>query len=117
MGRNKVGFTVVAHDEKGNPVFIEGTRGAIERNAVRYYLAIRAYMDSLRFPEEIRFEQRIQLWYDLTDRLKEQLFELPREEYIDGKRRENKNQLNLQEQIGSDLKNPPKSHKGGSSQE
>lgn len=99
LGRNKIGFTIIDHDENGDPVYIEGTRGAIERNAVRYYLAIRAYMDSLQFPEENRFDRRVQLWYEFTDRFKKHLFELPREEYINGKRSEYQNQIKLQEQM------------------
>jgi len=104
LGRNKIGFSVINHDENNDPVYITGTRGAIERNAVRYYFAISAYMDSLRFPEKNRFEQRIQLWFALTDRFKNQLFELPREDYIRFKKLEYQNQLKLQDQIKQNLK-------------
>ncbi|MDT4876423.1 hypothetical protein FQZ97_1118590 [compost metagenome] len=42
LGRNKVGFSIVAHDAEGQPVYIGGMRGVIERNTMRYYLAIEA---------------------------------------------------------------------------
>src|SRR3546814_16967541 len=39
-GSAKVGFTVTGKDGHGQPIHIGGMRGAIERNAMRYYLAI-----------------------------------------------------------------------------
>jgi len=104
LGRNKIGFSIIKQDKDYNPEYIDGTRGAIERNSVRYYFAILAYMDTLKFPEKNRFEQRIQLWYSLTDRLRDQLFELPREDYISCKKLELQNQIKLQEQENSNLK-------------
>lgn len=99
LGRNKVGFTVIGTDEKNGPVYINGTRGAIERNAVRYYFAIQSYLDTLKIPQKNRFEKKIQLWYSLTDRFKQQLFELPRDDYISDKKLELQNQLKLQHLI------------------
>ena len=55
LGSDKVGFTVAGKDSNNNPVYISGPRGAIERNAVRYYFAIQSFMDTLRYPEESRF--------------------------------------------------------------
>jgi len=104
LGRNKIGFSIINQDKDNNSVYIDGTRGAIERNSIRYYFAILAYMDTLRFPEKNRFEQRIQLWYSLTDRYKNQLFELPREDYISCKKLELQNQIKLQEQENQNSK-------------
>ena len=39
-GRSKVGFTVVDRQPDGEPVYVAGTRGVVERNAMRYYLGI-----------------------------------------------------------------------------
>ncbi len=91
LGRNKVGFSVVGTDSKGNPEYVGSLQGAIERTAVRYYLAVLSYMDSLRFPEEQRFEQRISRWYDLTSQFPKQLFEMKKESYLEMKRQEHKN--------------------------
>ena len=104
LGRSKIGFSVIGQDKDKNPVYIAGTRGAIERNSVRYYLAIQAYLDTLRISEKNRFEHRIQLWYSLTDQFKKQLFELPRVEYINAKRLEYRNQTKLQDQVNQYIK-------------
>ena len=96
---DKVGFTVIKTDEQGNPVYVGGTKGMIERNAVRYYLAIRAYLDTLSYPGDERFEQRISRWYDLTDPYRRQLFELNKADYLRCKKRERQNQIALQKQL------------------
>jgi hypothetical protein len=103
LGRSKVGFTVIGTDRNGNPVFIGGPRGSIERNAVRYYFAIQSFMNTVRYPEEIRFSMRISEWYDLTNRYRKQLFELDKENYLSFKTKEHKNQEILQRAIGKGL--------------
>lgn len=99
LARDKVGFSLVA-GEGGRPAYITGVRGALERNAMRYYLALETYMDTLRYPEEQRFEQRINLWYDLTARYARQLKEDEKAEYLAGKRREHGNQIRQQKKDG-----------------
>lgn len=47
IGRDKVGFSRVAAHDGEAPALVGGERGAVERNAMRYYLAIAAYLDSL----------------------------------------------------------------------
>lgn len=96
LGRGKVGFTVNGTDGEGNAVYIRGPRGAIERNAVRYYFAVQSFMNSLRYPEEKRFSMMISEWYDLTDRYKKQLYELDKKDYLAFKTEEHKNQVMLQ---------------------
>ena len=96
IGRGKVGFSVAGADDRGNPVYVDGIKGAIERNAVRYYLAVQAYMDTLKASDDQRFEKRLSRWYDLTNRFRKQLYELDKEEYLSSKRREHDNQLSLQ---------------------
>ena len=99
FGSGKVGFTVSGTDSNGNPVYIGGTRGALERNAVRYYFAIQSFMDLLRYPEENRFSMRTSKWYDLTSRYRKQLFELDKKDYLTFKAREHMNQVTLQRSI------------------
>ncbi len=103
LGRDKVGFTMTGTDSNGKPVYIGGPRGSIERNAVRYYFAIKSFMNALRYPEESRFKMRINEWYDLTSRYRIQLFELDKEDYLTFKTKEHKNQVLLQRLIGTGL--------------
>jgi hypothetical protein len=102
LGHDKVGFSAVNDDSEGNAIYIRGSRGAIERNVVRYYFAIQAYMDTLRFPEEERFHERICRWYDLTEQYPRQLFEMGKEEYLSCKIMEHENQLMLQREMSKD---------------
>jgi hypothetical protein len=99
LGQGKVGFSTVK--QKGRYVYVDGVRGAVERNTVRYYLALQSYMDTLRYPESQRFEQRINRWYDLTAKYPRQLKELEKGEYLSNKRQERKNQIALQKKEGS----------------
>jgi len=103
LGRGKVGFTVTGTDKNGLPVYIGGPRGSIERNAVRYYFAIQSFMDSLHYPPKKVFSMRINNWYDLTTRYRQQLFDLERKDYLTFKTVEHENQLKLQRQIGTGL--------------
>ena len=75
-GANKAGFTA------------GGMRGAIERNAMRYYLAIDAYLDTMDLPAAQRVDQRINRWFAATERYPRQLHEMDRETYVTMKRQE-----------------------------
>lgn len=101
IGSGKVGFTVSGKDDDGKPVLAGGMKGAIERNVVRYFYAIQAYIDVSGYPREQQFEKRISRWFDLTDLHKRQLFELKKEEYLSNKRKEYQNQLLLQKKLSS----------------
>jgi hypothetical protein len=101
LARDKVGFTVTGTDRNGNPVYIGGPRGALERSAVRYYFAIQSFMNTLRYPEEKRFSLKISQWYDLTSRYRKQLFDLDKKDYLSFKTTEHKNQVTLQQRIGT----------------
>lgn len=103
LGRGKVGFTIEGADSSGNPVYVGGPRGAIERNAVRYYLAIRSFMDMIKYPGEKRFAMMVDEWYDLTDHFRKQLFEMEKKDYMACKTAEHKNQEKLQTRIGTGL--------------
>lgn len=88
VGRNKVGFTQNTPAPGGQPAFIGGMRGVVERNTMRYYLALEAYLDGLSAPLEQQFEQRLQSWYSATEMYPRQLHEVDRDAYLDMKRRE-----------------------------
>jgi phospholipid/cholesterol/gamma-HCH transport system substrate-binding protein len=98
-GGGKTGFTVVGTDSNGNPVYVGGLRGEVERTVVCYYLANLAYMDTLKVPAERRFEKRISRWYDLASRYKKQLIEMDKEEYFTSKRQDRTASLILQDEL------------------
>ena len=87
-GADKVGFTVTGKDGNGAPVYIDGVRGAIERNAMRYFLAIDAHLASLASPSAQRVEKKIQTWFNSTERYPRQLREMDRSTYVAMKRNE-----------------------------
>jgi hypothetical protein len=103
LGRSKVGFTVTGTDGNDQPIYIGGPRGAVERNAVRYYFAIQSFMIALNYPEKSLLSMRASQWYDLTTRYKQQLFDLEKKEYLAFKTAEHKNQVILQQQIGTGI--------------
>ncbi len=84
-GRDKVGFTWI-QDEDDPPRLVRGIRGALERNTMRYYLAIDAYLQVLDSPAAQRFEQSLELWFADTERFARQLREVKHENYISMKR-------------------------------
>jgi hypothetical protein len=87
-GSDKVGFTVTGKDANGQPMHIGGVRGAIERNAMRYFLAIDAHLASLSSPQAQRVEKKIQAWFNSTERYPRQLREMDRSTYVAMKRNE-----------------------------
>jgi hypothetical protein len=97
FGGSKPGFSITGTDSGGNPVYTDGLRGGVERNAVCYYFAILAYLDTLKTHAGQRFEKRISQWYDLAAPYKIQIFEIKKEEYITGKRQTDKISKILQE--------------------
>jgi hypothetical protein len=48
-------------------------RGAIERNAMRYYLAIEAYLGALSVPTRQQADRRLMDWFDASERYPLQL--------------------------------------------
>lgn len=99
-GREKVGFTVVGNGPDGDPVYIGGVRGALERNIMRYYLAIKAYLGALSVPPQERLEKRLQDWFALTERYPLQLNEMDKDRYLRIKRKEHERQGRRIEVVG-----------------
>jgi hypothetical protein len=94
-GANKVGFTVTGRDGNGEPVHIGGVRGAIERNAMRYYLAIDAKLAAMRAPPAQQLEKRLEAWFDASEHYPRQLHEMDRASYLAMKRGESEGQVSL----------------------
>jgi hypothetical protein len=88
IGKSKVGFTVTGTGANGQPRHIGGVRGAVERNAMRYFLAIEAHLGALAVPPQARLDKRLRDWFAATERYPLQLHELEQDEYLDMKRRE-----------------------------
>ena len=82
-------------DSDGKPVFIKGLQGIIERNCMRYFLALQSYLDTASFPADKRFEASLNEWYDFTLKYKRQLYEVDRKDYLSAKHREYANRLQL----------------------
>lgn len=88
LGRDKVGFSRIGRNDAGQPIHVGGMRGVVERNVMRYYLAIEAYLDALPAPAGEQAERRLQLWHAGVSRYPRQLQEPEREVYLEMKRRE-----------------------------
>ena len=92
IGSAKVGFTVVDKKPDGKPVYQAGVLGLLERNTMRYYLAIDAYLSAYGLPAAEQPEKRIREWYASTERYAQQLHEMDQNEYLDMKRKEMRRQ-------------------------
>ncbi len=88
IGRSKVGFAVVGTRSDGQPLHIGGTRGLVERNTMRYYLAIEAFLGAVSAPPQERLEKRLREWFAAIERYPRQLHEMEQGEYLDMKRKE-----------------------------
>jgi hypothetical protein len=100
-GNGKKGFSIVSRDNDGRPKYVGGVRGIVERNAVRNFLAIEAYLPYCELPDDTRQARRFERWFELTERYPAQLRELQRDEYLSAKRQEYQDQLTLQQAIDS----------------
>jgi hypothetical protein len=87
-GRDKVGFSVVGRRPDGRPLHVGGVRGVVERNTMRYYLAVEAYLGTLEAPAAERMEKRLRAFHAGLERYPLQLRELELAEYLEIKRRD-----------------------------
>lgn len=100
-GRDKVGFSRTGVDERGKPVYIDGVRGAVERNAMRYYLAIDACLQALNTPDDQRFEFRLGRFLASMEQYPRQLHEMDGQTFLDIKRRQNARQRQAGTQVSA----------------
>ena len=91
-GRDKVGFSIEGRDADGMPRYVGGMRGVIERNTMRYYLAIEAYLGvpptGSPAAEATLRERRLRDWFAATERYPRQLHEMDLAAYLEMKRRQ-----------------------------
>ena len=88
VGNGKVGFTQIRQGPATATAYVDGMRGAVERNTMRYYLAIEAYLASIDKPAAQQLEQRLVHWFDATEQYPRQLHEVDKESYLVMKRAE-----------------------------
>ena len=79
-GANKAGFTDAT-----------GMRAATERNAMRYFLAVDAYLSTLSAPENERLHKRLATWFAATEKYPKQLHEMSEREYLAMKEKDTAN--------------------------
>ncbi len=91
-GRGKVGFTHAGLTQDGRPVYVGGVLGLVERNTMRYYLALDAFLAAQSAPAGERFEKRIDSWYSASEMYAQQLHDMDRATYVDMKREEYRRQ-------------------------
>ncbi|MDF3084246.1 hypothetical protein [Burkholderia sola] len=84
VGSDKVGFTTLGGASAGQPQYVGGVRGLLERNTMRYYLAIDTYLATLDKP----IDQRLARWFDATEQYPQQLHEVERGAYLQMKAQE-----------------------------
>ncbi|MGW8247454.1 MAG: hypothetical protein ACWGOV_05020 [Acidiferrobacterales bacterium] len=103
FARDKPGFTEI-QEPGGKKKLITGFPAVIERSSVRAYFALKAYMLNHHLPPAKRFDACLNTWYDLNQPYKKQLYELERDQYLQIKRREHKNQLRIQKKVRQSAK-------------
>lgn len=81
-GADKVGFTAQGVDDQGKPRLVGGMRGVMERNTMRYFLAVEAHLDALDVPADKRRVARAERWFTSVDRHPRQLREMSRAQYL-----------------------------------
>jgi hypothetical protein len=89
MGRGKIGFTQVGTRD-GKPEYITGVRAVVERNAMRYYVAIDSYLNAVSARREERFEKALKACIDTLEQYATQLQEVNRTTYLQMKKNEYK---------------------------
>jgi hypothetical protein len=77
-GRDKIGFSVSGTDASGRPIRVRGIQGVAERNTMRYFLAIEAFLAS---PSD-RLEERLRRFHAALERYPAQLHETDLDEYL-----------------------------------
>lgn len=96
IGYDKVGFSVIGNAAGKQPEYIGGVRGLVERNTMRYYLAIDAFLGATHTAPDAQLEKRLQSWFSSVERYPRQLHEMDRGEYLAMKYAEHLRQQTLQ---------------------
>ena len=93
IGSDKVGFSQQLNEENKKE-FIKGVNGIIERNVMRYFLALSSY---LKYHSDQ--SKMMQDWFSSTEEYSQQLHEVERAEYLDAKKKEYEQQAVMQKRL------------------
>ena len=88
FGRGKVGFSVTGRESDGQPIFVDSMRGVVERNTMRYYLAIDAFLGAVHLAPAEQLDKRLRDWFAATERYPRQLHEMEQADYLEMKKKE-----------------------------
>jgi hypothetical protein len=86
FGASKTGVTVIGQRPDGRPEYIRGMRGLVERNAMRYFVAIDAWFEAASAPAAAQYDKRLQSWFAGIEKYPLQLHEIDRDSYLAVKR-------------------------------
>jgi hypothetical protein len=92
LGSGKLGFSSTGQRPDGQPQLVGGMRAVLERNTLRYYLAIESFLAAQALSPPDRLNASLQSWFSATERYPLQLHEVERAEYIEMKLRAVKRQ-------------------------
>ena len=96
VGYGKVGFTPIGPQANGQPELVAGVRGLVERNTMRYYLAIDSFLAATHNAPAQQLENRLQHWFGAAEQYPQQLHDMARPEYLEMKRSEHERQQTAQ---------------------
>lgn len=97
LGRDKVGFSRSGPGEGAQ--LVQGLRGVVERNVMRYHLAIETFLENQGAPAEAMHEAALRHWFRLNEGYPLQLHEMEEGEYLAAKRQEWQHQHQLQQAL------------------
>ena len=86
VGRGKVGFSLVSPGSGKPAELVSGLRGLLERNLMRYFLAIDAAANTPAAARPEAYERRLRDWFAATEKYPRQLHEIDLETYLALKR-------------------------------
>src|SRR5439155_1531606 len=86
VGRGKVGFSMAVQPGGKTAEPVGGLRGLLERNLMRYFLAIEAAAATPAVYKSDAYERRLQDWFAATERYPRQLHEVDLDTYLALKR-------------------------------
>ena len=87
-GQGKEGFTIANKQANGQPNYVRGMRGVVERNTMRYFLASEAFLNAALSPPEQQCEKRLTNWIGLVKQYPRQFDDIEAKTYLDLKRSE-----------------------------
>ena len=96
VGETKPGITITGYHDDGSPTFTSGETASFERNILRYYFAISAFLQNTNKAEASeRHISQLNAWYRQTETFT-QLYEMNKQAYVSAKLKERINQTNRQ---------------------